>query len=52
MSRFAFAFTAYLYSRDPPVVIARIFAWAVDQQVLFLIDQILAVKFSHLEVGR
>ncbi len=50
MGCFALAFAADLSSRYPPVVIARILAGAIDQQVLLFINQILPVKLPHLEI--
>src|SRR5580658_8075539 len=52
MRSLAFVFSAHCYSRYPPIVVARILARTVDQQILLLIDQVVAVKLPHLEIGR
>jgi hypothetical protein len=50
MCRLAFVFPPDFDSCDPPEVVAGILAGTVYQQILFLINQVLAVEFPHLEI--
>src|SRR5713226_5489284 len=47
-----FIFSFNRQARDPVEVVAGILPGAVDQQVFFLVDQVLAVIFTHLKVRR
>jgi hypothetical protein len=51
MCRLALVLAADLDSRDSPEVVAGILALAVDQQILFFINQVLPLKLPHLEIG-
>lgn len=52
MCGFALVLAADLGSCDPPEVVTRILAGAVDQQIFFLVNKIPAVELSYFEIGR
>src|SRR5262249_30859063 len=52
MCRLALVLSTDFDSGDAPEVVSRMLAGPVDQQVVLFVDQVLPVKFAHLEVRR
>src|SRR5215813_7571619 len=52
MCRLALVLSTDFDSGYAPEVVSRILAGPIDQQVLLFVDQVLPVKFAHLEVRR
>src|SRR5215467_10217885 len=50
MVRFALVFPSYLFAGDAQEVIAGVLAGSVNQQILFLIHEVLPVKLAHFEI--
>src|SRR5262245_10571886 len=51
MVRLPLVFPADLDSGDAPEIVAGVLAGAVDQQILFFIDEVFAVKLAQLELA-
>src|SRR3974390_2574137 len=52
MCRLALVLTTDPDSGNAPEVISRILPWAIDQQIVLFVNQVLPVKLAHLEVRR
>src|SRR5208283_1195989 len=52
MCSLALVLSTDLYSGYAPEVVSGMLSWPVDQQVVLFVNQILAVKFAHLEIRR